>query len=208
MAGTRIVAIVRGFGTDEVLHLAEAYAKGGIRLIEVTFAQSKPETWKDTVASVRAIRERFGADMAVGAGTVLTLGQLAMCAEAGGEFIVSPNVDAEIIRAASALGLGTMPGAMTPTEAVEAWKAGADYIKLFPASALGAAYVKAIVAPLSHLRFLAVGGVGPDNVAEYLRAGCVGAGCGGNLVNREWVAAGEWGRIEDSARRLVANAAV
>lgn len=201
---SRIVAIIRGFDPETCLHLAEAYAKGGIRLVEVTFNQKAPESWKDTAAAISAMRKRFGDELAIGAGTVITPEQLSICASAGGEFMVAPNVDAALIRECARLGLVSMPGALTPTEAVEAWKAGADFVKLFPVTALGSAYVKAICAPLSHIRFLAVGGVRPDNIAEFLKAGCVGAGVGGNLVNKEWVAAGEWRKIEEAARGFFA----
>ena len=98
-----------------------------------------------------------------------------------------------------------MPGALTPSEAVTAYDAGASFVKIFPAGSLGPGYVKAVMAPLSHIPFLAVGGVGPDNVADFIKAGCIGAGVGGNLSNKEWIAAGEWGKIEDVARRLVEN---
>jgi 2-dehydro-3-deoxyphosphogluconate aldolase/(4S)-4-hydroxy-2-oxoglutarate aldolase len=101
-----------------------------------------------------------------------------------------------------------MPGALTPTEAVAAHEAGAGFVKIFPAAAFGAGYVKALVAPLSHIPFLAVGGIGLDNVAEFLKAGCVGAGIGGNLTNREWIAAGEWDKIEDTAKCLVENSRI
>lgn len=201
----RIIAIIRGFAPDVCLRLAEAYAKGGIRLVEVTFNQKSPDTWKDTATAIRAIRGRFGGDMRVGAGTVLTGEQLAMCEEAGGEYMITPNVDAGLIRECVRRGLVAMPGAMTPSEAVDAYDAGASFVKIFPAGALGPGYVKAIRSPLSHIPFLAVGGIGPDNVADFMKAGCVGAGVGGNLTNKEWIAAGEWGKIEDVARRLVEN---
>ena len=201
----RIIAIIRGFGVESCLHLAEAYAKGGIRLVEVTFNQKSPETWKDTAAAIRAIRERFGGEVRAGAGTVLTEEQLSMCEQAGGEYMITPNVNAALIRECVRRGLVAMPGALTPSEAVEAWEAGAGFVKIFPACSLGPGYVKAVMAPLSHIPFLAVGGIGPDNVADFIKAGCVGAGVGGNLTNREWIAAGEWGKIEDAARRLVEN---
>ena len=199
----RIIAIIRGFAPDVCLRLAEAYAKGGIRLVEVTFSQKAPETWKDTAAAIRAIRERFGGDMRVGAGTVLTEEQLTMCEESGGEYMITPNVNTGLIRECVRRGLVAMPGAMTPSEAVEAWEAGASFVKIFPAGSLGPGYVKAIRAPLSHIPFLAVGGIGPDNVADFMKVGCVGAGVGGNLTNKEWIAAGEWDRIVEVARRLV-----
>jgi len=204
----RIVAIIRGFAPDTCLRLAEAYEKGGIRLVEVTFNQKSPETWRDTAAAIKAIRERFdGRDalrrVRVGAGTVLTEEQLSMCEQAGGEYMITPNVNAALIRECVRRGLVAMPGALTPSEAVEAYDAGASFVKVFPAGSLGPGYVKAVMAPLSHIPFLAVGGVGPDNVADFIKAGCVGAGVGGNLTNREWIAAGEWDKIAEVARRLV-----
>jgi 2-dehydro-3-deoxyphosphogluconate aldolase/(4S)-4-hydroxy-2-oxoglutarate aldolase len=199
----RIIAIIRGFAPETCLRLAEAYAKGGIRLVEVTFAQNAPETWKDTAAAIGAIRERFAGDVRVGAGTVLTEEQLTMCEQAGGEYMITPNVNADLIRECVRRGLVAMPGALTPSEAVEAWEAGAGFVKIFPAGSLGPGYVKAIRAPLSHIPFLAVGGITPDNVADFMRTGCVGAGVGGNLSNKEWIAAGEWDKIAEMARLFV-----
>jgi 2-dehydro-3-deoxyphosphogluconate aldolase/(4S)-4-hydroxy-2-oxoglutarate aldolase len=199
----RIIAIIRGFAPDVCLKLAEAYANGGIRLVEVTFNQKSPETWKDTAEAIRAIKSRFGGDVRVGAGTVLTEEQLSMCADAGGEYMITPNVKQDLIRACVAKGLVAMPGALTPSEAVDAWDAGASFVKIFPAGSLGPGYVKALRAPLSHIPFLAVGGISPDNVADFMRAGCVGAGVGGNLCNKEWIAAGAWDKIAETARQLV-----
>ena len=202
----RIVAIVRGFAPDICLKLAEAYAKGGIGLVEVTFNQRAPETWKDTATAIKAIRERFAGTVRVGAGTVLTEEQLSMCVDAGGEYMITPNVNVSLIRSCVAKGLVAMPGAMTPSEAVDAWEAGASFVKIFPAGSLGPGYVKAICAPLSHIPFLAVGGISPDNVADFLRAGCVGAGVGGNLTNKEWIASGAWDKVAEVARLLSTRA--
>jgi len=201
--GRKVVAIVRGFGPETCLRLAEAYAKGGLGLVEVTFDQRAPETWKDTAASIAAIRERFAGALRVGAGTVLSSEQLTLCEQAGGEYAITPNVNVALIRECVRRGLVAMPGAMTPSEAVAAFDAGASFVKVFPAGSLGPGYVKAIAAPLSHIPFLAVGGISADNAADFLRAGCVGLGVGGSLTNREWIAAGAWDRIADAARRLV-----
>ena len=203
---SRIVAIIRGLPPDTCLKLAESYLKGGIRLVEVTFAQNRPETWKDTAATIRAIGERFAGEVRVGAGTVLTSEQLSMCEDAGGEYMITPNVNVDLIKDCVGRGLVAMPGAMTPSEAVAAWDAGASFVKIFPAGSLGPGYVKAMRAPLSHIPFLAVGGIGPDNVADFIKAGCVGAGVGGNLTNKEWIAAGAWDKIEETARLLVERA--
>ena len=203
----KVVAIIRGFAPDVCLKLAEAYAKGGIGLVEVTFNQKAPETWKDTATAIAAIRDRFAGDVRVGAGTVLTAEQLTLCEQAGGEYMITPNVNVDLIRDCVRRGLVAMPGALTPSEAVAAHDAGASFVKIFPAGSLGPGYVKALVAPLGHIPFLAVGGISPDNVADFIAAGCVGAGVGGNLTNKAWIAAGEWDRITDDARRLVAGVA-
>jgi 2-dehydro-3-deoxyphosphogluconate aldolase/(4S)-4-hydroxy-2-oxoglutarate aldolase len=202
----KIIAIIRGFAPDTCLRLAEAYAAGGIALVEVTFNQREPESWKDTARAIRAIRERFMPSVRVGAGTVLTEDQLSMCEDAGGEYMITPNVNGSLIRECVRRGLAAMPGALTPTDAVTAHEAGASFVKIFPAGTFGAGYVKALVAPLSHIPFLAVGGIGADNIADFMRAGCIGAGVGGNLTNREWIAAGKWDKIENAARQLVERA--
>jgi len=200
-----IVAIIRGFEPDVCLKLAEAYYKGGIELVEVTFNQKDPDSWKDTASAIKSISNRFAGVMKVGAGTVLTEEQLTICEDAGGEFMVTPNVNTSLIKRCVSDGLMAMPGAMTPSEAVEAFNAGASYVKIFPAGVLGPAYIKALRAPLSHIPFLAVGGIGPDNIADFIKAGCVGAGVGGNLTNKEWIAAGQWDKITEVARSLVLN---
>ena len=125
---TKVVAIVRGFAPDICLKLADSYRQGGIRLVEVTFNQKAPDTWKDTAAAIKAIRETFDGEVRAGAGTVLTDDQLSMCVDAGGEYIVTPNVNPTLIRSAVERGLAAMPGAFTPSEAVEAWEAGASFV--------------------------------------------------------------------------------
>lgn len=203
-----IIAIIRGFEPDVCLRLSEAYAKGGIDMVEVTFNQKDPRSWKDTAAAIRSIKDHFADSVKVGAGTVLTEEQLLMCEDAGGEYMVTPNVNTSLIRKCVADGLMAIPGAITPTEAVDAFNAGASYVKLFPAGVFGPEYVKALVAPLSHIPFLAVGGIGPHNIADFIKAGCVGAGVGGNLTNKEWISNGEWDKITAAAASLVLNSRI
>ena len=202
---TKVVAIIRGMAPDICVKLAKAYQEGGIRLVEVTFNQVG--NLEDTVTSIKAIRATFP-DMHVGAGTVITKGQLDLAIGAGAEFIVTPNCNPEIIRKANAAGLVTMPGTITPTEMVVAHEAGADYVKVFPVRALGPGYVKDVLAPLRHLKLIAVGGVSPENAADYIKAGCVGVAASGSLVNREWIAAGEYDKIAAVARQLIENCKV
>lgn len=200
----KIIAIVRGLRPDLILQLGQALCDGGIRMMEVTYNQSRPESWADTANAIAAAANEFADRMIIGAGTVISCDQVDMTLRANGSFIVTPVVQPDIIRHAKAQGLGAFPGAMTPTEILAAYEAGADAVKVFPAGSLGAEYIRAIRAPLSHIPLLAVGGVNENNAAEYIRAGCIGLGIGGNLVNRAWIEAGEWGKITELARALIA----
>ena len=205
---SRIIAIIRGFSPDECLKLAEAYREGGIRLVEVTFNQRDPSDWVNTAKAIRMIGERFPGEVFAGAGTVLTAEQMKIAADAGAGYIITPSLDVEIVRGAVAAGLVAMPGAFTPTEIAQAHAAGASFVKVFPAVALGPSYIKAICAPLAHIPLLAVGGITPENIGGFIQAGCVGAGVGGVLADRSRVAAGDWAGVTEVARRLVANAGV
>ena len=194
---------MRGLNPEYMLKLAHALADGGIGLMEVTYNQKAPETWKDTAEAISAIAREFDDEMLVGAGTVITLEQVKMTYNAGGRYLVTPATQPEIIHAGKALGMGVYPGAFTPTEILTAYQAGADAVKVFPAGNLGPNYIKAVKAPLSHIPLMAVGGVNEKNAAEFLRAGCVGLGVGGNLVNKDWIANGEWDRITALAKEYI-----
>ena len=198
----KIVAIVRGLSPEYLIRLGHAFEEGGIGLMEVTYNQSAPETWKDTARGIEAVEKEFGDRLLVGAGTVITLEQVSMTYNAGGHYLVTPTTQPEIIRAGKALGLGLYPGAFTPSEILAAYDAGADAVKVFPASCLGPGYIKAIRAPLSHVPLMAVGGVNEKNAADFMKAGCVGLGVGGNLVNKEWIRNGEWEKITALAKEF------
>ncbi len=198
----KIVAIVRGAKPEHILALGEALYAGGINMMEVTFDQTSTDNYKATTDSIKLLVEKLGDKMYIGAGTVMSPAQVDLCIEAGGQFIVTPNTDPEVISYAHSKGLVTMPGALSPSEAQIAHKAGADFVKIFPVGNLGAGYIKAIKAPLKHIKLLAVGGVNEKNVAEFLAAGCVGAGCGGNLVNMKWIEAGEFDKITALAKEF------
>ena len=199
----KIVAIVRGLKPEYIVRLGHAFEEGGIGLMEVTYDQKAPETWKNTAAAIEAVEKEFGDRVLVGAGTVITPEQVSMTYNAGGHYLVTPTTQPEIIRMGKALGMGLYPGAFSPSEILEAWNAGADAVKVFPAGSLGPGYIKAVRAPLGHIPLMAVGGVNEKNAAEYMKAGCVGIGAGGNLVNREWIENGEWDRITALAREYM-----
>ena len=199
----KIVAIVRGIPSTQIVGLASALEKGGVNCIEVTFDQSSEEKAKDTLASIRAIKEALGDRMCVGAGTVMSPEQVRQAVEAGAEYMISPNVDEEVIRETKRLDKVSIPGAMTPTEAAFAYKCGADIVKMFPAGILGAGYIKAVKAPLKHIPLTAVGNVNVDNCAEFIKAGAVGVGVGGSLVSAKLVAEGRFDEITATARAYV-----
>ncbi len=202
----KIVVIVRGVYGEDCLKLAEALCAGGIELMEVTFDQSSVENQKKTVDTIRLINEALQGKVVMGAGTVTTLEMLEAAYRAGAKFIVSPDMNPEVIAKTAELGLVSMPGAMTPTEILTAYRAGADFVKIFPATSLGAAYVKAVRGPLNQIPLLAVGGVNEKNVGDFIKAGAVGAGVGGNLVNKDWIAAGEFDKITALAQEFIKNA--
>ena len=199
----KLVAIVRGFAPETVVEMAKAYVANGIRCIEVTFDQSSAEKRLETVATIKAIKAVLSDQVCVGAGTVMTVEQVQMAAEAGAEYMISPNVDEDVIKETKRLGKISIPGAMTPSEIAAAYKMGADIIKLFPANEVGLSYIKAIKAPLKHIPLMATGGVRPVNAAEYLAAGSSALGVGGDLVNKAWIAAGEFDKIGNAAKDFV-----
>lgn len=197
----RLIVIVRGIEDECLEPLLEAMYRGGVRLAEITFDAKGKVSVEETARQIRQMRKRFQGKMHIGAGTVLTLAQAEAAVNAGAEFLISPNVNADVIRCANKAGVLSMPGAMTPTEAVAAYDTGADLVKIFPSDQLGVGYIKALCAPLSHIPFLAVGGVNERNLADFLRAGAVGVGVGGNIVDRKMVASGDWQGITEVARR-------
>ena len=200
----KIVAIIRGLSADEAVRTARALSEGGIKLIEVTFDQSRPEAFSVTTESIGRIRAELP-DVSVGAGTVLSPEQVDLAIDAGAEFIISPDADEAVIRHTVARGAVSMPGAYTATEIKRAHNAGADFVKVFPCLEGAAAYIKAVRAPLSHIKLLAVGGVNADNCADFIRAGAVGVGVGGALVNKTYIKNGEFDKITDLAKTFVKN---
>ena len=202
----KIIAIIRGVPREKLVDLAKALYDGGIRLIEVTYSANGSVSDEDTAKGIEALVNELGDCMFIGAGTVLTAEQVALTAKAGGSFIISPNVDADVIAETVRLGLVSLPGALTPTEICQAHKLGADFVKLFPITDLGAGYVKAVKAPLSHVKLLAVGGITENNMSEYLKAGVSGFGVGSSLTDKKMIAESDWAGITDLAKKYVSGA--
>lgn len=194
----RIIAIMRKVPFEKAEQTAAALIEGGIRLLEITFDQ-KAETPENTLRSIEAIAKKFP-EITVGAGTVMTLEQVKLAKDAGATFILAPNMKIPVIQKAKELGMGAVPGAMTPSEIADAYDAGADVVKLFPAGDLGIGYLKAVRAPINHIPIIAVGGVDHKNIADFIRAGAIGAGIGSNIVNNKLIAEGRFGELTELAR--------
>ncbi len=197
----KIIVIVRGVAKDKLIAMAEAMYAGGIRLIECTYDAKGVVSDEETAAGIELLAKHFGDKMYVGAGTVLTERQVELTKNAGGKFIISPDTNPDIIKKTKELGLVSIPGSFTPTEAVIAHRAGADFVKLFPVGALGYKYIKDISAPLSHIKFLAVGGVSDLNMKDYFAAGACGIGVGSSIVDKKLINNGEFDKITEMAKK-------
>lgn len=171
-----LVAIVRGVRPDEVVEVGRALRDAGVRIVEIPLNSPEP------FDSLRRLVDAFGGELVCGSGTVLTPEQVDRVAEAGGRILVSPNTEPAVIARALERGLAPMPGFATPTEAFNAYGAGARWLKLFPAVTLGPAHLKQIMAVLpKDVRPLAVGGVGPAAFADWFSAGAQGFGLGSEI---------------------------
>ena len=199
----KIIVILRGFARETLIPLAEAMYEGGIRLIEITFSADGKISDEAVADDIKLLAEHFEGRMHIGAGTVLKESQVELVKAVGGKFIISPDMNEAIIRKTRELGLVSMPGALTPTEVQTAHMAGADFVKLFPVSTFGAEYVKAIKAPLSHIKLLAVGGVKLEDMKTYLDAGACGFGIGTTIANKSFVERGEYEKITELAKKYV-----
>ncbi|BFT70459.1 bifunctional 4-hydroxy-2-oxoglutarate aldolase/2-dehydro-3-deoxy-phosphogluconate aldolase [Paenibacillus sp. P36] len=195
---TRIIAIVRGVKEAHIFSVAEALLKGGVTVMEVTL------NTPGALTMISELQTKFGEHMYIGAGTVLDVEDAQKAVQAGASFLVTPNLDEDVIRYASREGVPIFPGAMTPTEVVKAWKAGATAIKIFPSASLGLSYIKELMGPLDHIPMMAVGGVTEENIKQFLDLGCYGLGIGGSLINLKEIEAGRFEWVTDKAARLIA----
>jgi len=191
----KVIAIVRGIYNEDCLNLAKALLKGGVKLMEVTFDQKSEEERKLTANTISLLVRQLGDQMAFGAGTVTTVEMVRLAKDAGAQFIISPDTNEDVISETVKLNMVSVPGALTPTEMMQAHRAGADFIKVFPANQMGPAYFKTVAAPLSQIRMLAVGGVNEKTVADYIKAGAAGFGVAGCLFKPQWVKDGNWDAI-------------
>ena len=201
----KIIVIMRGYTTDELIFAVEAMEKGGVKLVEVTFDQSGKIPNDLTAAQIKELSDRFRGRVRIGAGTVMTPEQVELAYNAGAEYIISPDCYKEVIEKTRELGMVSLPGAITPTEAANAHRGGADFVKLFPNSEFKPSYLKALAAPLSHIKFLAVGGVNADNLKEYMAAGAGGIGVATAIASKDLIKKGDAEGITALARKFTSQ---
>src|ERR1043166_6110110 len=173
-----IIPVVRAQSADEAMMAIDAIRAGGISLLEITM------TVPGAVQLIEKVAKRYGAEALVGAGTVLNAETARACIDAGAQFVVSASLNLETIEVCRAHDVAVLPGALTPTELVSAWNAGADFVKVFPAGAVGGpSYLKALKAPLPQIDLVPTGGVSLENAADFIRAGAAALGVGADLVD-------------------------
>jgi len=192
-----IVAIVRLDSADQLVATAEAIEAGGIRAIEFTM------TTPGAIEMLREAAKKLSSRAVLGAGTVLDSETARQVILAGAKFVVAPTLNFNTIAMAHRYSVAVFPGAFTPTEVLSAWEAGADLVKLFPASVGGPELVKAILAPLPHIKILPTGGVNLETAAAFIKAGSTALAVGGNLVDKKAIQRGDFGSIIDIARQYV-----
>ena len=194
IAGTKVMAVVRISARERAVEIVEGLLAGGVDVMEISYNSD------DATDHIRYIARNYP-DMLVGAGTVTSPELVQMAADAGAMYIISPDTDIDVIKKTRELGLVSMPGVFPPSEACDAVDFGADFVKLFPVTNMGSSYVKAIKAPLSHIKFLAVGGIDETNIQEYLDAGVSGFGIGSNITNKKMIDNNDWAGLTALAKK-------
>jgi 2-dehydro-3-deoxyphosphogluconate aldolase/(4S)-4-hydroxy-2-oxoglutarate aldolase len=197
-----VVAIMRANSSDQLLAAADAVKAGGVNAIEVTM------TTPGAIDVVKQATAKYGDDVLFGVGSVLDPETARAAILAGAQFVVCPTLNLETIKMCKRYSIPVVPGAYTPTEALTAWEAGADMVKIFPASIGGPAIIKAIKGPLPQIKLVPVGGVNLNTTADFIRAGAEVVGVGGSLVNQKLLEAQEFDQIAENARRYVEEVAL
>jgi 2-dehydro-3-deoxyphosphogluconate aldolase/(4S)-4-hydroxy-2-oxoglutarate aldolase len=193
-----IIPVVRAQSADEAMMAIDAIREGGVSILEITM------TVPGAVGVIETVSQRYGAEALVGAGTVLDGETARPCIDAGAQFVVSPSLNLETIEVCRRNGVAVLPGALTPTEVVQAWSAGADFVKVFPAGAVGgASYIKALKGPLPQIELVPTGGVSLKNAADFIKAGASALGVGADLVDLKALREGQQQIITERAREFV-----
>jgi 2-dehydro-3-deoxyphosphogluconate aldolase / (4S)-4-hydroxy-2-oxoglutarate aldolase len=190
---TGVVAIIRATGSGELIDVVNALRDGGLTCIEVTM------TTPNALEVIRAAREKVGDAAAIGVGTVLDSETARAAILAGAQFVVAPITDLRTIKTCKRYGVPVLPGALTPTEIVRAWQAGADFVKVFPTGSLGSQYLNDLRGPLPHIKLVPTGGITLENAGDFIRAGASALGIGSALVRKDWLKKRDFGAIKNAA---------
>lgn len=193
----KLIAILRKVPEEKTDQTAQALVDGGIKILEITLDSP------GALPAIRRWKERFGDQVQVGAGTILDVETARKSIQAGADFLITPNLDEDIVTFALEQNIEICPGVMTPTEMVRAWKLGAKAVKLFPAGALGVSYIKDIRGPLSHIPIITTGGVNLSNIQSFLQAGVTAVGLGSSLVDKRMVAENRFDELSKLAVQYV-----
>jgi 2-dehydro-3-deoxyphosphogluconate aldolase/(4S)-4-hydroxy-2-oxoglutarate aldolase len=190
-----LIPVLRARNAAQAHTVVRAMMAGGVTVVEVTM------TVPGALELLKELKQEYGAKLLLGSGTVTTAEEAQATIQAGAEFVVSPSLHPEVIAATRASGKLSIPGALTPTEVITAWRLGADYVKVFPCSAMGgASYLKSLLAPFPHLKLIPTGGVTLETAESFLRAGACALGVGSDLVNLAAIDQGTPEKITEAAR--------
>ncbi|MCY4567582.1 MAG: bifunctional 4-hydroxy-2-oxoglutarate aldolase/2-dehydro-3-deoxy-phosphogluconate aldolase [Candidatus Poribacteria bacterium] len=192
-----IVAIIRANSANELIEAAAAIHAGGVNVIEVTM------TTPNALQVINDVSSTYGDTVLVGAGSVLDAETARAVMLSGADFVVSPVTKPDVIEICNRYGKVVIPGAFTPTEILMAWETGADYVKVFPSSGVGADYIKDVKAPLPQIPLVPTGGISAENAADFITAGATALGVGSALVNNQLIAAGEFASLTERAEKLI-----
>lgn len=195
------VAVLRLRDPESADRVIDAICTGGVRAVEVTV------TIPDAVELIERTARRLGDDVLLGVGSVLDAETARRAVDAGARYVVSPVFDPHVVSAAHTLGVPALPGAFSPSEILRAHRAGADIVKVFPAEVFGVPFIKGVLAPMPFLRLMPTGGVTPDNVGDWIRAGAVAVGVGSALLDPRLIAAGDFAGLTERARRMARGVA-
>jgi len=194
-----IIPVVRASSADEAMRAIDAIREGGVSVLEITM------TVPGAVNAIAQVAATYGDEVIVGAGTVLDAETARACILNGAQFVVSPSLNLETIACCRRYGVAVLPGALTPTEIVTAWTAGADFVKVFPAGSLGgASYIKSLKAPLPQIEMVPTGGVSRKTAADFIKAGASALGVGADLVDLKAIREGQAAVITERAKQYVA----
>ncbi|HTR98318.1 MAG TPA: bifunctional 4-hydroxy-2-oxoglutarate aldolase/2-dehydro-3-deoxy-phosphogluconate aldolase [Bacteroidota bacterium] len=194
-----VVAVIRMKDVERLSRVVMAIREGGVKCIEITM------TVPGAVEIIAGMVKSVPPDVIIGAGTVTDKGTAIDVVTAGAKFVVSPVFRPDVVSVTRAAGVVAVPGCYTPTEILSAWEAGADIVKVFPATTLGPKYFKDIAGPFPHIRLMPTGGVTIDNVGEWIRAGAVAVGIGGDLLDKKAIEEGRYEVLTEKAARMVRN---